>query len=111
MGVDGVWRTEPRDNGAFITVRIAPCSAKPLLRCGVVAGAYAGARPDIVGEPILRDMAKNGERFWTGGEIIRPGRGDVYSSRLRLLEDGSLRVEGCVAAGLICQGQIWMRVE
>ncbi|MEO1456762.1 MAG: DUF2147 domain-containing protein, partial [Pseudomonadota bacterium] len=45
-----------------------------------------------------------------GGEIIRPGDGDRYSSKLRLVGEG-LEVKGCVAAGLICQAQIWTRVR
>ncbi|MEO1533039.1 MAG: hypothetical protein AAFU72_12805, partial [Pseudomonadota bacterium] len=51
--VTGIWFTEKRDNGAFISVRISPCLSDREKRCGTVAGAHGGARPDIVGEPIL----------------------------------------------------------
>lgn len=104
----GLWRTEPRSNGAFIIVRIEPCRGAPDLRCGTVARALAGARPDIVGEPILRNMRRRDETLWTGGEIIRPGKGEAYSSEMELTTEG-LVVRGCVAGGLICGSQLWYR--
>ncbi|MEO1457363.1 MAG: hypothetical protein AAFV49_07305, partial [Pseudomonadota bacterium] len=76
--VTGIWATEPRDSGAYITVRIAPCRGAPAERCGTVVGAHAGARPDIVGEPIISGMQPQGDGGWSGGEIIRPGDGDRY---------------------------------
>ncbi|MEM6487384.1 MAG: DUF2147 domain-containing protein [Pseudomonadota bacterium] len=106
--IDGVWITSPRDNGSYVTVRIAPCSDDPIKRCGTVIDTHNGARADIVGDPILRDMAFEGEGRWGGGEIIRPGRGTRYRSYLQLTEKG-LEVKGCVAGGLFCGGTLWTR--
>ncbi|MEM9762617.1 MAG: DUF2147 domain-containing protein [Pseudomonadota bacterium] len=106
--VTGVWFTEKRDNGAFISVRISPCLSNREKRCGTVAGAHGGARPDIVGEPILRNMKRREPGHWTGGEILRPGKDEAYRSEIKLVE-GGLEVKGCVAAGLICQSQLWTR--
>ncbi|MEL6574489.1 MAG: DUF2147 domain-containing protein [Pseudomonadota bacterium] len=106
--VTGIWFTEKRDNGAFISVRISPCLSDREKRCGTVAGAHGGARPDIVGEPILRNMERHEPGHWTGGEILRPGKDEAYRSEIKLV-DGGLEVKGCVAAGLICQSQLWTR--
>lgn len=106
--VDGIWKTEPRDNGAYLEVRIGPCEDDATARCGVVHAARAGARPDIVGEPILRDMQPDGEGHWTRGEIIRPGEGTAYRSEMTL-EDDVLVVKGCAVAGLFCGSQVWER--
>ncbi len=108
--VDGVWRTEPKDNGAYIEVLIGPCANDPRMRCGVIHAARAGARPDIVGEPILRAMEPEGGTHWTSGEIIRPGEGTVYQSEMTL-EDGVLVVRGCALGGLFCGSQIWERAR
>lgn len=106
--VTGIWFTEKRDNGAFISVRISPCRFDREKRCGTVAGAHGGARPDIVGEPILRNMERRDDGRWAGGEILRPGKDEAYRSEIRIV-DGGLEVKGCVAAGLICQSQLWTR--
>ena len=108
--VSGLWRTEPKENGAYITVRIGPCPHAAEERCGWVQGVYGGARPDIVGDEILRGMEPVGKGRWDRGEIVRPGRGDVYRSRMELAGD-ELRVEGCVVGGLFCGGQTWTRVR
>lgn len=108
---DGLWRTEPRPNGGYLVVRIGPCDEVPEQRCGTVAGARAGARPDIVGEPILRGMKRLGPSDWADGEIIRPGEGTVYRSRMRLADEDSLEVRGCALGGLVCGRQVWTRLR
>jgi uncharacterized protein (DUF2147 family) len=104
--VSGVWATEPRDNGAYITVRISPCREDAAMRCGVIVGAHAGARPDIVGETILRGLEQQEDGSWAGGEIIRPGKGTAYRSALKRVEEG-LEVTGCGVGGLVCRSQLW----
>ncbi|RED52164.1 DUF2147 domain-containing protein [Aestuariispira insulae] len=42
------------------------------------------------------------------GTIYNPSDGNSYSSEMALLEDGNLKVEGCVL--FICKEQIWTRV-
>ncbi|MEO1469691.1 MAG: DUF2147 domain-containing protein [Pseudomonadota bacterium] len=106
--IDGVWQTAPRDNGSYVSVRIAPCPADAEARCGTVIGTHGGARAEILGDPILEGMRFQGDGRWGGGEIIRPGRGDRYNSKLKLTEEG-LEVRGCVAGGLFCGGTLWTR--
>ncbi|MEM9099688.1 MAG: DUF2147 domain-containing protein [Pseudomonadota bacterium] len=109
--VSGVWLTEPRSNGAYISVQIFPCQINPEQRCGKVVGAHGGARPDLIGEPILRGLMRNEEDGWTDGKIISPKSGDEYHSNIRLVDADTLEVEGCVAGGLICSGQEWTRAR
>jgi len=108
--VDGLWRTEPRSNGAYITVLIGPCEEQPRQRCGTIEGVHGGARPDIVGDPILQGLEPDGPGHWSEGKIIRPGEGTVYRSEMTV--DGDrLEVEGCAVGGLFCGGQTWTRVR
>ncbi|MEM9783568.1 MAG: DUF2147 domain-containing protein [Pseudomonadota bacterium] len=106
--IDGIWKTEPRDDGSYVSVRIEPCSMEVEARCGTVVEAHGGAKTEIIGDPILAGMEFEGGNQWGGGEIIRPGRGTRYSSKLRLTTDG-LEVSGCVAGGLFCGSTLWRR--
>lgn len=51
---------------------------------------------------------KRGRRNWRNGTIFSPPADRTYGSRLKLLDNGSLEVKGCV--GPICQTQIWTPV-
>ncbi|MBY8978214.1 DUF2147 domain-containing protein [Rhodobacteraceae bacterium NNCM2] len=109
--VSGVWRTEARSNGSYITVKIHPCNTDVLHRCGEVVGAHAGARPELVGERLLRGLKPQDDGTWSDGEIVSPKDGKAYRSKLRLIDSDQLEVLGCVAGGLICSGQTWTRVR
>ncbi|MEM6971870.1 MAG: DUF2147 domain-containing protein [Pseudomonadota bacterium] len=106
--IDGVWKTAPRDDGSYVTVRIEPCMGDSGSRCGTVIDAHGGAKSDIIGDPILDNMTFEGANRWGGGEIIRPGRGTRYRSKLKLTAEG-LEVSGCVAGGLFCGSTLWTR--
>ena len=47
----------------------------------------------------------NSKNTLKGGRIYNPRDGKSYKSRLRLLDNGNLRVEGCVL--FICDGEEW----
>ena len=47
----------------------------------------------------------NSKSTLKGGRIYNPRDGKSYKSRLRLLDNGNLRVEGCVL--FICDGDEW----
>ena len=61
----------------------------------------------IVGINILSDfsIAKSDQRIFKGGKIYDPRSGNTYKSNLYLNEDGTLKVEGCLA--FICDGEEW----
>ncbi len=109
--VTGVWKTKPRSGGAYITVKIAPCATNRTERCGTVVGAYHGARPEMIGEEMLKGLKPQENGTWSDGEIINPKSGEAYHSKLKRLSADTLEVKGCVVGGLICSGQDWTLVK
>lgn len=65
------------------------------------------SRP-ILGLTILSDFKKKGDQ-WKGGTIYDPEAGKSYASKLKLTDDDTLEVKGCIA--FLCQSQYWTRVE
>ncbi len=61
----------------------------------------------IVGINILTDFSikESNQKIFKGGKIYDPRSGNTYKSNLYLNEDGTLRVEGCLA--FICDGEKW----
>ena len=61
----------------------------------------------IVGINILSDFSieKSNQKIFKGGKIYDPRSGNTYKSNLYLNEDGTLKVEGCLA--FICDGEEW----
>ena len=50
-------------------------------------------------------IKKSNQRIFKGGKIYDPRSGNTYKSNLYLNDDGSLKVEGCLA--FICDGEEW----
>ena len=61
----------------------------------------------FVGINILSDFSieKSDQKIFKGGKIYDPRSGNTYKSNLYLNEDGTLKVEGCLA--FICDGEEW----
>ena len=104
----GTWQTEV-DDGAFAYVTMEPCGAAV---CGTIArtfnteGEYAS--PNI-GRQIVINMAPNGDGSYDG-QVWRPSNDRIYVGKMDV-EGNALRLRGCVAGGLICASQNWVRVE
>ena len=108
--VEGLWQTEPGDNGGFIQVAIAPCGEA---FCGVIRSAFdKQGKPDPgyehLGKRMLWDMKPEGGGKYGEGKIWAPDRGKTYNSKMQL-SGNRLEVEGCVF--FICRGQSWTRVK
>ena len=100
-------------------IRIEPC-ANALW--GVIAwthrpGGTDSNNPDpakrsrsIVGVPILRSMKPAGANKWEG-EVYDARSGKIYSANMTLVGDNTLRVEGCVLGGVLCDGENWTRAQ
>lgn len=106
--LEGIWQTEP-DEGAYAHVEIAPCGGA---YCGVIARAFKDggtyASPNL-GKTIVIDMAPLGDGKYAG-QVWRPSSDKVYLGKIAL--DGDrMRLSGCVAGGLICSKQTWVRVQ
>ncbi|MFP3891978.1 DUF2147 domain-containing protein [uncultured Ralstonia sp.] len=64
----------------------------------------------IVGLTILKDLKKTGDNEWTGGNILDPENGKVYSAKMSLAEDGKkLNVRGFLGISLLGRTQTWVR--
>ena len=61
----------------------------------------------LIGINLLEEFPSNasGKKVLKGGKIYDPGRGRVFKSNLYLLDDGTLKVEGCLMG--ICDHEIW----
>ena len=110
--VNGIWQTEPGDTGGFLHVTIAPCGDKT---CGTIRTAFDGNQAVVtdyehLGKPIIWDMTSNGNGAWSSGKIWAPDRDKTYRSKMAL-SGNALKVSGCVAGGLICRSQNWVRVK
>ena len=62
----------------------------------------------IIGMPILLKMKRVEPNRWDG-EVYNAENGKTYTSRISLVKDDVLRIEGCVLAGLFCGGENWTR--
>ena len=110
--VSGLWQTEPGDTGGFLHVAIGPCGDNI---CGTIRTAFDGDRSVISdyehqGKQLIWDMAADGANAWKSGKIWAPDRDKTYRSKMALSGD-RLKVSGCVAGGLICRSQNWVRVQ
>ena len=110
--VNGTWKSEPGETGAYITVAIADCASNAAQTCGTITGVFEADGSDgdqaIVGEPIIWDMQPTTANNWAQGTIWAPDQDKTYSSKMSLNGD-TLEVSGCVL--FICRSQNWTRVN
>lgn len=72
-----------------------------------------GANKDqpIVGMTILYGLKKDGDDY-AGGKILDPSNGNLYSSKLSLIENArKLKVRGYIGTPLLGRSQIWVREQ
>lgn len=108
--IDGLWRSPDDEEGSYITVRVSACEATSEERCGIVIGAYEGANPATIGQKVVRDMELGEDGIWRG-EIYQPLEDDTYYSRIELVSNDVMNVDGCIIGGLICKTQRWTRLN
>jgi len=102
--VSGTWRAS--QDGNWLDVAIEP-SGEAL--CGRVLNVSEGVDAAIEGTTILKDMSGSDAAGFSGGQICAPDRGKWFRSTMKLNANGTLNVAGCVAGGLICRSQTWVR--
>ncbi|WSH65530.1 DUF2147 domain-containing protein [Rhizobium ruizarguesonis] len=77
--------------------------------CAKCEGALKDA--PVVGLLILSGLKKDGDDY-TGGQILDPDNGKVYSSKIHLTDEGKkLTVRGFIGVSLLGRSQIWERQE
>ena len=63
----------------------------------------------IVGMEFVYDMENKGENNYKGGKIMDPANGKEYTCKMKLLEDGRLRVRGYIM--FFFRTQYWYRIK
>lgn len=106
--IEGIWQTQP-DEGAFAFVTIQPCGGA---FCGTITKTFKGreefSSPNL-GRQIVIDMVPQGGGAYAG-KVWRPANDKIYTGKVKL--DGrNMSLSGCVAGGLICKSQAWVKVQ
>lgn len=106
--IEGLWQTQP-DEGAFAYVTIAPCGEA---YCGTITRAFKGTQeyqsPNIERQIII-DMAPQGGGKYQG-QVWRPSNDKVYAGKA-IMSGTQMSLSGCVAGGLLCKTQAWIKVQ
>ena len=106
--IEGIWQTEV-DDGAFAYVTLAPCGADI---CGTISRTFNAEgeyQSENIGKQIVRNMTPQGDGSYDG-QVWRPSNDKVYNGDMTMNGD-QLALRGCVAGGLICASQTWVRIQ
>jgi uncharacterized protein (DUF2147 family) len=92
--------------GKIEKVFLAPNESPTCTKC---EGALKNT--PVIGLVILSGLKKDGAEF-TGGQILDPDNGKIYSSKIHLTDGGkTLNVRGYIGVSLLGRSQIWQRQE
>ena len=76
-------------------------------KCEKCEGALKNA--PVIGLAILSGLKKEGAEY-TGGQILDPDNGKIYSSKIQLTSGGKkLNVRGYIGVSMLGRSQIWER--
>jgi uncharacterized protein (DUF2147 family) len=101
------------ENGGELTGKIEKLFRAPGEEANPVCSKCEGALKDqpIIGMTILSGLKKDGEEY-NGGQILDPGNGKLYKSKLTVAEDGKkLNVRGYIGVPMLGRTQVWLREE
>lgn len=106
---EGVWQTEV-DDGKFAYITMAPCGGA---YCGTISRTFENGgteyKSENIGRDIVVDMVAAGDGSYAG-QVWRPSNNKIYVGKM-FVSDNALTLKGCVAGGLICAAQNWVRVQ
>ncbi|MDM7255212.1 MAG: DUF2147 domain-containing protein [Paracoccus sp. (in: a-proteobacteria)] len=106
--IEGIWQTQA-DEGSFAFVTIKPCGPN---FCGTITKTFKGKeeyKSENLGKPIVIDMAPQGGGNYTG-KVWRPANNKIYNGKIAI-SGKNMSLSGCVAGGLICKSQSWIKVQ
>lgn len=122
----GLWRTvddqsgKPKsliritDNNGVLTGRIEKLFRAPDEEQNPVCDKCEDERKNqpVLGMTIITGMKKDGAASYSGGQILDPGNGKVYQSKMTLTENGrKLNVRGFIGVPMLGRTQTWERVD
>jgi uncharacterized protein (DUF2147 family) len=111
----GTWRHP--DNGSLISVY--QCGGG---LCAKVVKVADPSRKDdknpdpklrtrpVVGVVIMNGAKKDGTSSWSG-KLYNTQDGETYNGTVTVVSKNTLKLQGCVLGGIICQGPTWTRVN
>lgn len=104
----GMWKTQ-EDDGAYAHVKMEKCGAAV---CGVIAKSFKGGaefKSENQGKKLVIDMKPQGNGAYAG-QVWRPSNNKIYTGKMEV-KGNSLKLQGCVAGGLLCSSQQWTRLN
>jgi len=104
----GVWQTEV-DDGAYAYITIAPCGEAV---CGVISRTFNAEgeyQSENLGKLLVIDMVPQGDGAYEG-RVWRPSNNKIYIGKMNV-NGNALRLRGCIAGGLLCSSQNWVRLS
>lgn len=105
--ITGNWLSAKNDEGKQISIEIYNCGEKI---CGKITEVHNSNDTSIIGAEIVQNMKKKSDTKYSGGKIYAPDTDKWYKSKIKIKDENTLKVSGCVAGGIICRGQIWTRI-
>lgn len=95
------------DANGVLSGKIVKLLQHPDAVCEKCEGALKG-KPDL-GMTILWGLKNEGEN-WSGGRILDPKSGKIYSAKMKLVEGGKkLEVRGFIGISMLGRSQVWER--
>ena len=104
----GVWKTQP-DDGAYAHVKMSPCGAE---MCGTIMRTFNGDgeyKSKNIGKQLVIGMAPDGKGNYAG-KVWRPSNDKIYVGKMSV-SGNNLKLSGCIAGGLLCSKQSWIRLQ
>lgn len=106
--IEGIWQTEV-DDGAYAHVQIKPCGdayCGTFIRTFNADGEYKSAN---LGKQVVRSMKPTGGGKYEG-KVWRPSNNKVYLGKATV-QGKAMALSGCVAGGLFCAKQNWVKIK
>jgi len=105
----GIWKNP----SGSVRVRAEPCGQR---MCGVVvwanekatADAKRGGTDPLIGAQLFRDFVLEKPGRWRG-KVFVPDIGKTFSGTVTVIDDHTLKGEGCLLGGIACKAQTWTR--
>ena len=104
----GVWQTEVND-GAYAHITMSQCGEAV---CGVISRTFNADgeyQSENIGKTLVIDMVPAGDGSYEGS-VWRPSNDKIYIGKMQVAGN-QLRLRGCIAGGLLCSSQDWVRVQ
>lgn len=106
--IEGLWQTQA-DEGSSAFVQVGPCGGA---FCGTIVKTFKGKdeyKSPNLGKQIVIGMTPAGDGAYKG-KVLRPADNKIYNGKAQV-SGKSMKLSGCVAGGLICKSQTWVKIQ